>query len=47
MMRSLDRAKPAHKKPWASLIAIAVLAGSHNTEEETGLQSHLAPTPLI
>ena len=28
MIRSLDRAKPVHKKPWASLIAIAALFAS-------------------
>ena len=27
-MRTLDRAKPIHKKPWASLIAIAALVAS-------------------
>ena len=34
-MRTLDRAKPIHKKPWASLIAIAALVASVSAIAQT------------
>ena len=35
-MRTLDRAKPAHKKPWASLIAVAALVALAHPDQ-TGI----------